>query len=655
VLDISRKPHMTKVDIMPSLQPTGRWRAWLLLVLILLAFFAFWLWDLGYPSLSGDEAFIANLAPRSTGEILQRLNSDEPHPPLYYLLMHGWSSVVGMRPEFNVRLPSLFLGLLLLSLTYRLARDLGLGRYSALLPTVMLGFFPHVVVHLREARMYSLMLASLAFMLVIALRFERLPRRLNVLIMATATLLPLLTHYFTAPFVAVIGLWGLFSLRKGLRLRWFISQAMAWLALAIWLPLLGRGFFNPTSLSEGRSWSFILPPWETLVRIVKTALVGYRDTADIGWLLLGGVILVGGAWLGAMYYPKPKRWLLFGGMTLPVLAYALLCWFKPVFHQKYVVPWLLFAALGFAGLIVRCPRLGSVAYVCLLMLMFAPMYNTVRRPYLPFPVMANTAWLRPWPRELAQAISTYRGPYDVFGMGTPDNTHCYYEQYYFERDMGCELIPLYPAQSVTEIGAQLDGLFRQHPILWYLDFYNPGWDPNHVADAAFAQYAVELGEERTASQLLKLYTNPATIRREMQVTEAIFSDTVKLKGVWIAPRHDVYVVLAWQALVDEPPLDAKVFVHLIDGTGQIVSQLDGVPVRWTRPFRSWQQGEELLDVYALSLPDDVDVKQLSLRVGVYNPETGARVPVSTRSGERQPDDAVVLPVRDALSIEEQAK
>jgi hypothetical protein len=52
---------------------------------------AFWLWDLGYPALSGDEAYVATAASQPLSSIFQHLNSDEPHPPTYYVLMHSWS------------------------------------------------------------------------------------------------------------------------------------------------------------------------------------------------------------------------------------------------------------------------------------------------------------------------------------------------------------------------------------------------------------------------------------------------------------------------------------------------------------------------------------------------------------------------------------
>jgi hypothetical protein len=61
----------------------------LIVSLVLSGFFALWLTNLGSPSLSSDESFIAILTAQPAGEILQRLNSDEPHPSAYYLAMHA--------------------------------------------------------------------------------------------------------------------------------------------------------------------------------------------------------------------------------------------------------------------------------------------------------------------------------------------------------------------------------------------------------------------------------------------------------------------------------------------------------------------------------------------------------------------------------------
>jgi uncharacterized membrane protein len=100
---------------------------------LLLAFFALWAGNLGHAELTEEEAFVDILASKSLGEIVQQLNTDEPHPPLYYLMTHAWNLLGGTRNEFLVRFPSITLGLLLLSLTYRLGRTSGLSWGPALI------------------------------------------------------------------------------------------------------------------------------------------------------------------------------------------------------------------------------------------------------------------------------------------------------------------------------------------------------------------------------------------------------------------------------------------------------------------------------------------------------------------------------------------
>src|SRR5512135_3239062 len=100
------------------------------------------------------------------------------------------------------------------------------------------------------------MLVVIAFLALAAVRFERLPGRVGLLFATGTAVLALLTHYFSVLFVATIGVWGALSLRKELRQRWVISQGAAWVLFAIWLPLFGQGFLNPSSLTQGKTWSF---------------------------------------------------------------------------------------------------------------------------------------------------------------------------------------------------------------------------------------------------------------------------------------------------------------------------------------------------------------------------------------------------------------
>ena len=87
----------------------------------------------------------------------------------------------------------------------------------------------------------------------------------------------------------------------------------------------------------------------------------------------------------------------------------------------------------------------------------------------------------------------------------------------------------------------------------------------------------------------------------------------------------VTVRLVWQALA-EMPTSYRVFVHLVDETGQIVAQSDAEPAAWSRPTTGWAPGEFVVDQHALTLPEEAPDRPYSLRVGLYDPATGERLP-----------------------------
>lgn len=109
----------------------------------------------------------------------------------------------------------------------------------------------------------------------------------------------------------------------------------------------------------------------------------------------------------------------------------------------------------------------------------------------------------------------------------------------------------------------------------------------------------------------------------------------------LRPGQSFTVTLLWQALSATPD-PASVFVHLADATGRPLAQHDGVPAGGERPLTGWLPGEYVLDPHRLSLPPDASAGAYHLRVGLYDPVTGARQPVSDPSG-RPTGDHVALP------------
>ena len=91
-----------------------------------------------------------------------------------------------------------------------------------------------------------------------------------------------------------------------------------------------------------------------------------------------------------------------------------------------------------------------------------------------------------------------------------------------------------------------------------------------------------------------------------------------------APLLPCSVPLVWRAEA-ETPTDYRVFVHLVDATGAIVAQSDAAPAGWTRPTTGWLPGEYVPDTHTLTLPSVLPDGPLTLRVGLYDPDTGARL------------------------------
>ncbi len=574
---------------------------------------------------------------------LQRLNVDEPHGPIYGLILRATQLATGGHNEFLLRYPSVLFGILLLALTYRLGRDLQLGGWASLTGMLLLGLNPQITYHVREVRPYAAMLMTMALAGWVGLRFEHLRWRG----LATLTsLLALLTHYFNAPFVAGLGVWGLISLRGRARRDWLLTQTLAAAAIALWLPLMGKGFFNSTSLSTGKIWSFILPPWETFARLLAVGAQGYREYLALGFSIPGGLLLAAGIGVGGLMLSDRRRWWLWSLTAGPVLAYALLAWARPVFHPKYTLPWLIFAAIGFAAWIARRPRLGSLAGLALALVMVMPTVRTLQTPY--DPGVTTTADVSNAPRDLAAALLTVAGPDDAFGLGTPDPVHCYYLERHFDTDLDCILFPFTPSQTQADLTAQATEIFATHDALWYLDYTNPAWDPGGQAQAVLAQVSVDLGADSLGGRPLRLFGAARAIQGQALSSDATFGDVAQLDGAWMRVGQNLHVVLIWAALADGPAVDAKVFVHLTDALGTVLSQDDSVPVNWTRPLSSWKRGESILDVHVLDLQGRALQPTDMLRIGLYESTTMQRLSALDAQGHPLTDQAATIVLGDLL-------
>lgn len=109
----------------------------------------------------------------------------------------------------------------------------------------------------------------------------------------------------------------------------------------------------------------------------------------------------------------------------------------------------------------------------------------------------------------------------------------------------------------------------------------------------------------------------------------------------LAPDGTAPLTLYWRAVQDAPPLNYHVFVHVVRDGETPVTQADGAPLNGFRPTSSWRAGEVFVDERLLSVPPDAAAGAYRLTVGLYNPDTGERLPAFV-DGERVENDAVRL-------------
>ena len=91
------------------------------------------------------------------------------------------------------------------------------------------------------------------------------------------------------------------------------------------------------------------------------------------------------------------------------------------------------------------------------------------------------------------------------------------------------------------------------------------------------------------------------------------------------PGDRLPVLLYWQA-AGMPAQDYTVFVQLLDPAGVQVAGADGPPVNGDYPTGLWRAGDWVDDLHWLALPEGVPAGGYTIAVGLYDPQSGRRVP-----------------------------
>ena len=81
-------------------------------------------------------------------------------------------------------------------------------------------------------------------------------------------------------------------------------------------------------------------------------------------------------------------------------------------------------------------------------------------------------------------------------------------------------------------------------------------------------------------------------------------------------------------------------MHVTNAQGAPVAQYDGEPVADLRPTNSWQVHELIDERIGIWLPANIPAGQYQVTMGLYDPDSGERLPALGADGARYPDDAL---------------
>lgn len=268
------------------------------------------------------------------------------HPPLYFMLLHGWVELFG-DGIFSIRALSVVPGIATVALGIWLVRLMSTPR-TALLAGLLLALLPTAVRYSQEVRMYSLLGLWLLGATIALVYWLKQPQRSRYLVIYTLLMTAAFyTHYFTA--LCVIVHWAYLLVlrvqpsapqRYIQRPAWWLANLMIVVLFLPWVPGLVDLVQHTDQLKANGDVGWELPvDWSSVPSMVWSFMT-QDDGGNLALpvflslpLLLLAVIVVT-VWRDRSVY----RWsaLLALYTVLPLLVVYLVSLASPVFIERYL-------------------------------------------------------------------------------------------------------------------------------------------------------------------------------------------------------------------------------------------------------------------------------------------------------------------------------
>ncbi len=568
------------------------------------------------------------------------------HPPVWVLLMAGWTRLAG-QSEFALRYLPALAGVLIVALLGVVARrawpkPAALGLCAGLLAASA----PVLVYYSQEARMYTLVVALALATLLPALRLRRVAHRPSLVAFWLLNWLMLGLHYYTAlvPGILLLALAVDAALSRAEAKTWlrlFFMFAGALLPLSLWL-IFAPSFHETVRVvldaadEVGVTWHYFL---SDLWREISFGNIRWLPPqARLGFLL--APLVIAGALLGLMPQrsPAPRwlRWYIVAAALLPILSAAIALRTLSPRYILYVVPLLyLLAALSITAAAVWRPSAGAVLLLALLAVNGAGLFHYFG-PYRKSDYRAAAHQLIDQV-DLDQDIIVLEGPRQHLLAR-------YYlpSTYPFTTVPAMDLPAHWPVTGPLVVPDQEDDRVQA-----WLSTYHTLWvvftgEVEVDAGEFLAKYLDAVSYLVNCDRLLDLrlcqYRSPRTVTPALTVTPGVlFGGELALESASLSldpaldPATDaaettLLLQMNWHA-VAKPSIDYKVTVRLVPAVSHdvVLAQHDQFPIGTLLPPTTWAAGDRKPGYIALHLPPDLAPGRYALDVALYDAATLAPV------------------------------
>ncbi|SEN44365.1 Uncharacterized membrane protein [Pseudomonas sp. ok272] len=299
------------------------------------------------------------------------------HPPLYFMLLHGWMALFG-DGLFAIRALSALPGVVAVALGVWLVRLVANPRV-ALLAGLLLALLPTAVRYSQEVRMYSLLGVWLLGATIALVYWLKQPQRSRYLVIYTLLMTAAFyTHYFTA--LCVIAHWVYLLVlrvqpahpqRYLQRPAWWLANLAIVLLFMPWVPGLIELVQHVDQLKANGDVGWELPvDWSSMPSMVWSFMI-QDDGTDFAWPLFIALplLLLAVVWVTVWRDRSVYRWsaLLAIYTLLPLLLVYGVSFISPVFIERYLSAYALGLPLIIALAISRLWQRSRVLALALLL------------------------------------------------------------------------------------------------------------------------------------------------------------------------------------------------------------------------------------------------------------------------------------------------